>query len=130
MIHASGTLVGDDRPELTRSPAARVDANTRTQPDGGPGTRFKASNIEVQWQEDMRRAFGLTTMQTRVTVLLADRNSNREIAAALSVTEHTARRHTERVLYKLRIHSRTEVRAVLRQLACGDAPLTVHDQPR
>jgi DNA-binding CsgD family transcriptional regulator len=129
MSHTLGTSVGDDRPESTRS-SARVDANERTQPDEGPETRPRASTIEVQWHEDLRRVFGLTTMQARVTVLLADRNSNREIAAALSVTEHTARRHTERVLNKLRIHSRTDVRAVFRQLACGITPSTIHGHTR
>ena len=42
--------------------------------------------------------FGLTPRQAEVAVLLAERYSNKEIAAALSVSVHTARHHVEAVL--------------------------------
>jgi DNA-binding NarL/FixJ family response regulator len=55
----------------------------------------------------------LTRTEAVVAELLAQRKRNREIAEQLSVTEHTARRHTEHVLKKLGVHSRADVRAVL-----------------
>jgi len=62
---------------------------------------------------ELRRAFRLTAREARVALSLADRCSNREIAHELRVTEHTARRHTEKVLEKLGVHRRTAVRHVL-----------------
>ena len=44
---------------------------------------------------------GLTPRQAEVAVLLAERRSNKEIAAALSVSVHTARHHVEAVLCRL-----------------------------
>jgi DNA-binding CsgD family transcriptional regulator len=57
--------------------------------------------------------FGLTGQEARVAVMLADQRTNREIAARLGVSVHTARHHTERVLAKLHIHSRYDVRRVI-----------------
>lgn len=44
---------------------------------------------------------GLTPRQAEVAVLLAARRTNREIAAALSISVHTARHHVEAVLERL-----------------------------
>jgi non-specific serine/threonine protein kinase len=46
-----------------------------------------------------------------VAVLVARGLTNREIAAALLVTEHTAMRHVEHILSKLGLRSRTQVAA-------------------
>ena len=62
---------------------------------------------------ELQAAFRLTRAEARVATLLAERMSNREIARELDVTGHTARKHTEKVLLKLGIHRRTEVRRVL-----------------
>lgn len=59
------------------------------------------------------KRFGLTGQEARVAVMLADQRSNRDIAAALGVSVHTARHHTERVLAKLHIHSRYDVKRVV-----------------
>jgi DNA-binding CsgD family transcriptional regulator len=59
------------------------------------------------------RRFGLTGQEARVAVLLADQRTNREIADCLGVSVHTARHHTERVLAKLHIHSRYDVRRAI-----------------
>ncbi|NIN10305.1 MAG: hypothetical protein GTN62_03165 [Gemmatimonadales bacterium] len=48
-----------------------------------------------------------------MTLLLAQRKTNAEIAATLSISTHTARHHTERVLAKLGIRSRQQVQKVL-----------------
>lgn len=71
----------------------------------------------------MKWRFRLTRSEVRVALLLASRWSNREMAAMLGVTAHTARRHTEKVLMKLGIHSRTRVRSVLAAIdVSGDLP--------
>jgi DNA-binding CsgD family transcriptional regulator len=62
---------------------------------------------------DLRRRFELTARESEVARLMVDRLSNFEIARRLGISVHTVRRHGERVLAKLRIHSRNDVRAAL-----------------
>jgi DNA-binding CsgD family transcriptional regulator len=62
-------------------------------------------------QDVLRQRFGLTRQESRITRLLAEGCSNAEIAQRLSISPHTARHHTERILRKLGIHSRAEVGA-------------------
>jgi DNA-binding CsgD family transcriptional regulator len=58
----------------------------------------------------------LTARELRVAHLLAAGRSNKEIAMALGVSSHTARRHTEHVLLKLGVHSRARVGAMIAAL--------------
>jgi DNA-binding CsgD family transcriptional regulator len=55
--------------------------------------------------------FGLTAREVDVVRSLAQRLTNDEVARALGISRHTARRHTERVMMKLGVHSRNEVAA-------------------
>jgi DNA-binding CsgD family transcriptional regulator len=57
-------------------------------------------------EQRVRRRFRLTEKESRVALLLAQRRSNAEIAAALQISRHTARRHTENVMLKLNVSSR------------------------
>jgi DNA-binding NarL/FixJ family response regulator len=59
---------------------------------------------------------GLTARQRTVAVLIAQGKSNAEIAAALGVTVHTAKRHTEQVLVRLGARDRLQVAALLAPL--------------
>lgn len=59
--------------------------------------------------QELREAFGLTRAEIRVAILLSEGRPNAEIARELGVTAHTTRRHTERVLQKMGIHSRAQV---------------------
>ena len=52
----------------------------------------------------------LTPRETQVARLLACRATNAEIAASLGSSGHTARNHTRRILEKLGLTSKTEVR--------------------
>jgi DNA-binding CsgD family transcriptional regulator len=61
--------------------------------------------------EQLQERFGLTPAESRVARLIAEGLSNKEIAARLEVTAHTANRHTEKVLLKLGAKSRTEAAA-------------------
>ncbi|NBC16556.1 MAG: hypothetical protein GVY18_04470 [Bacteroidetes bacterium] len=74
-------------------------------------------------QRTLEHQFSLTPQQARVALLLAQRNTNREIAETLYISPHTARHHTEQVLRKLGISSRREVRACLKS-SCS--PKTSH----
>ena len=57
--------------------------------------------------------FGLTTRQAQVAILLARGERNDTVAIALGISGSTARRHTEAVLARLSVKSRSEVAAVL-----------------
>ncbi|GLC28323.1 helix-turn-helix transcriptional regulator [Roseisolibacter agri] len=58
-------------------------------------------------------AHGLTAREAQVAQLLARRARDPEIAAALGISVHTARHHSEKVLRKLGVRRRTDVAAVL-----------------
>jgi DNA-binding CsgD family transcriptional regulator len=57
----------------------------------------------------LQRRFGLTPRETEVALLLAEGRSNDALAAALSISPHTARHHVQRVLDKLDVGSRAGV---------------------
>jgi len=57
--------------------------------------------------------FGMTKREVETAQLIARGHSNREIAAALGISTNTARRHSERVLSKMDVHSRAAVAARL-----------------
>lgn len=59
---------------------------------------------------ELHEAFGLTRREREVARLLARGLSNREVAEALGISPHTARRHTESVMRKLGVASRMQVR--------------------
>jgi len=61
----------------------------------------------------LRERFRLTRKESHVALLLAQRRSNAEIAQTLSISPHTARRHTENVMLKLNVNSRFSVEAAL-----------------
>jgi DNA-binding CsgD family transcriptional regulator len=54
---------------------------------------------------------GLTARELEVLRLVAAGRSNREIAAALTISEHTAARHLQNIFAKLRVSSRTAASA-------------------
>jgi DNA-binding CsgD family transcriptional regulator len=60
-----------------------------------------------------RREKGLTAAERRVAALVAEGKTNREVAAALFLSEHTIERHLSHVYAKLGIRSRTELARVL-----------------
>ena len=60
--------------------------------------------------EHEREPAGLTPRQLEIARLLASRATNAEIASSLGISVHTARHHSQRVLEKLGITSRAEVR--------------------
>jgi DNA-binding CsgD family transcriptional regulator len=62
---------------------------------------------------ELRALYGLTPRECGVVRLLASAATDMQIAHKLGISWHTARRHTERVLLKLSVHTRSEVAAKL-----------------
>lgn len=73
--------------------------------------------------EAIRERFGLTRKEIDVARLLAEGRTNAGITAALCISEHTARHHTEHVFRKLGVSSRAEVGPKLRALRRGELNL-------
>jgi DNA-binding CsgD family transcriptional regulator len=63
--------------------------------------------------DELAGRYGLTPREREVARLLADGASTQAISRELGIASATARRHTERVLSKLHVHSRGEVRGRL-----------------
>ena len=61
----------------------------------------------------LAREYGLSQRELEVALLLADGRSNVEIAAAVKVSTHTARHHTQHVLGKLGVRSRSRASALI-----------------
>ena len=59
---------------------------------------------------DLCHRFNLTPRESEVALLLAKRMSCREIANRLDVSFHTARSHTEKIMMKLGVRSKNDVR--------------------
>ena len=59
--------------------------------------------------DQLRDIYSLTSAEVRVARLLGEGKSNAELAAVLTISPNTARRHTEQVLRKMKARSRAEV---------------------
>ncbi len=70
--------------------------------------------------ERLQHRYGLTRREAEVALLLAEGLSNRQIAARLFVSPHTARRHTEKVLDKLGLCTRKALAFKLIRDQLGD----------
>ena len=62
---------------------------------------------------ELRRRGGLTHREVEVARLMARGSSNAGIGESLGISHHTAERHAERILRKLRLSSRAAVAALL-----------------
>lgn len=62
---------------------------------------------------DIAVRYGFTSRESQVAQLMGEGRSNAQVARALGFTIHSARRHAERILAKLELHSRAEVAARL-----------------
>ena len=71
---------------------------------GGPGPDRARKHRRARPSES-----GLTPAEARVAALVAEGKTNREVAAALFVTEHTVEFHLSRIYRKLGVRSRAEL---------------------
>lgn len=86
---------------------------SRDEAPGSDDVRLTALQIVPIEDDSGHEAEGLTARQRQIARLLANRATNAEIAAALGISVHTARHHSQRVLEKLGITSRSQVRTQL-----------------
>lgn len=70
----------------------------------------KASPVS---EEMLQTLYHLTPQEAKVAMMLLQGRSNRLISRALYISEHTARHHTQRVLEKLGVRSRSGIAARL-----------------
>lgn len=75
------------------------------------GARPDRERVESLLAGDRRETHGLTQREIEVLRLVAGGKSNREIAAALVISEHTVARHLQNVFAKLDVSSRTAASA-------------------
>ena len=99
-----------------------VDAARKGEPHVGlgPAPRARPARSRSRALDD-RTADVLTAREREVLVLLAEGRTNREIAAALSVTLATVKSHLVRIYAKLEASNRNE--ALGRAVALGSAPV-------
>jgi DNA-binding CsgD family transcriptional regulator len=65
-------------------------------------------------EESLRARFALSKREAQVAVLLAERRTDAEIAAALGISWHTVRSHVERIFASLHCHSRRDAATKLK----------------
>jgi len=112
-----GTVVG---PELCGFGVAALVSVTRQGASAAAAARypdeearrFESERLNARYEE-LRAVYRLTGREVEVIRLLLQRRSNSEIAQSLTISEHTARHHTESVLLKLGVRSRKDVETVL-----------------
>ena len=76
---------------------------------GAPRNGHPAAHVYLQVE------YGMTPREIEVALLLAEGCSNSTVASRLGISPHTARHHTQRVLGKLGVRSRSEAGARMRR---------------
>ena len=87
---------------------------------GAPLWAAKVSS-ELSTMTAPARANGLTCTERRVAALVTQGHTNREVAAAMFVTENTVQTHLRHIFQKLGVRSRTELAARLLSTPAGSA---------
>jgi DNA-binding CsgD family transcriptional regulator len=91
-------------------------ARLREKRDGHTnGDRGDAGELSPAATAHLQLDYGMTPREVDVALLLAEGCSNVTVARRLGISPHTARHHTQRVLGKLGVHSRSEAGARLRK---------------
>jgi ATP/maltotriose-dependent transcriptional regulator MalT len=101
---ACRALGDDDTAELELQAAAAVFARLGAVPDVAEVAALTRRDVSPD-------SHGLTQRELEVLRLVAAGQSNRQIAKALVVSEHTVARHVQNILAKLRVSSRTAATA-------------------
>jgi DNA-binding NarL/FixJ family response regulator len=78
------------------------------------GNSTRSARQGVSRADRLEKQYKLTAREVEVAMLLAQGRSNQAIAKALRISSHTARHHTQRILIKLNVHSRSEAGAKIR----------------
>jgi DNA-binding CsgD family transcriptional regulator len=126
LVFAAASIVKEMSTSMMSRPVREVASNSRRyRLEGhrlhtateltGPVVLVFVQDVPEQLPADveLRSRFGLTRKEACVARLIAEDLTNDQIAAELCISPHTARHHTERVLAKLDLRTRTGVRAAL-----------------
>ena len=97
-----------------RSARDEIDAALEVFEELGATTWVERARAELGRIGGRRREEGLSPAERRVAALVAEGRTNREVAAALFLTERTVASHLTRVYAKLGVRSRTELARRLR----------------
>jgi len=122
---------------LLRRMRRRRDARETLEEALAGFVRIGAAPWAERVRDELRRISGraptrraLTPAEERVAVLVADGKTNREVAAALFLSERTVEGHLSRVFAKLGVRSRSELgRAVAPGQKQGKTPSNTGDSP-
>lgn len=101
------------RETLEEARAGRLAAPAAATDSSPPERRGGPSSTHLRLQ------YGMTLREAEVAKLLEEGCPNLVIAQRLGISPHTARHHTQRVLSKLGVHSRSEAGARLRRRLVG-----------
>ena len=119
-IVVSALLAGAHGYVLKSSDPAQLLTHIRTVACGGSVLDAAANEIVVDW---MRRAAlvphsadRITEHERRILPLIAEGKTNREIAAALYLSEHTIKSYVSALLKKLQLARRAEAAAYVARL--------------
>ena len=126
-LAAAGTISGRRSPDWAklsqpmeiRTACAKYRVTATLAPDGLLNARStvvvcaeRLSSRRLDSQE-LASQFGLTSREIQTAQLVTRGYSTRQIATTMGISFNTARRHTEHVLLKLNVHSRTAIAARL-----------------
>jgi len=117
---------------LKDEPLERILAAVRAAGRGETGFRPEQVERAQRWWEEVGQKWeSLTEREQEVLAPVAEGRSNREIAAALWLSEKTVEAHIGRVLQKSGLTSRTEAAlwAVQNELRKGSGDGTIRDFP-
>jgi DNA-binding CsgD family transcriptional regulator len=106
-----------------RQPAARVTLGQALGIFERLGAPLWAAKAERELARVVAQlpADGLTETERRVAALVTRGRTNREVAAAMFVTENTVQTHIRHIFQKLGVRSRTELAALLLASTAGAA---------
>jgi DNA-binding CsgD family transcriptional regulator len=106
--------VSPDEPSVTAAALTRVISN--------PPTAATAPEPEPPTDADAALLGRLTTREREVLALVGEGRANRDIAAALYISERTARTHVSNILRKLELSSRTQAAILANRVGPFTAP--------
>jgi two-component system, NarL family, nitrate/nitrite response regulator NarL len=104
---------------LKESPPELLLRSIRSVSDGG---YWVGSNILAQFGQLKNRSSILTAREAEITSAIRGGNSNKEIAAKLSISEETVKRHLSNIYAKLGVSSRLELAMISERTEAAPLP--------
>ncbi len=105
----AGALPPPSEPLVIERDGRRLTA--RLLASGEDGRLLALEQRPTTWSADGLRPLGLTTRQAEILLWIAQGKTSREIGTILGVSHQTVRKHTEHILAKLGVETRTAAAA-------------------